>query len=213
MNVILIAGGPAVELPDFSLFPNALYIGVDSGTLALLEKGIQPDAAVGDFDSVTTEDYDKIRSAFPDLARSPSEKDQSDTELGLERAMTYHPEQVILAGVTGGRLDHYMSVLHIMYHYQQKFPKTRFLIINNQNQIRFLSPGIHELEKDTRYRYVSFYPFAEEVQGLTLSGFKYPVTNENLPFGTTRFVSNELVGRGSVEINCGYCLMVESSDA
>lgn len=213
MNVILIAGGPADELPDFSLFPSAIYIGIDSGTLALLEKGIQPDAAVGDFDSVTADDYKKIRLAFPDLARSPSEKDQSDTELGLEKAMTYKPEQVILAGVTGGRLDHYMSVLHIMYHYQQKFTETRFLLINNQNQIRFLSPGIHELEKDTRYRYVSFYPFSEEVQGLTLAGFKYSVTNENIPFGTTRFVSNELLGRGTVEITSGYCLMVESSDA
>ncbi|EGA89492.1 thiamine pyrophosphokinase [Planococcus donghaensis MPA1U2] len=213
MNVILIAGGPADELPDFSLFPNASYIGVDSGTLALLERGIHPVAAVGDFDSVSADDYEKIRFAFPDLARSPSEKDQSDTELGLEKAMTYHPEQVILAGVTGGRLDHYMSVLHIVYHYQQKFPETRFSLVNNQNQIRFLSPGTHELEKDTRYRYVSFYPFAEEVQGLTLSGFKYPVTSEYLPFGTTRFVSNELLGRGTVKIDSGYCLLVESSDA
>lgn len=213
MNVVLIAGGPADELPDFSLFPSAIYIGVDSGTLALLERDIQPDAAVGDFDSVSADDYKKIRLAFPDLARSPSEKDQSDTELGLEKAMTYEPEQVILAGVTGGRLDHYMSVLHIMYHYQQRFPKTRFLLINNQNQIRFLSPGTHELEKDERYRFVSFYPFSEQVQGFTLTGFKYPVTDEYLPFGTTRFVSNELVGHGSVKINSGYCLMVESSDA
>ena len=213
MNLILIAGGPAGELPDFSFFPEAFYIGVDAGTLALLEKGIQPVAAVGDFDSVTAEDYEKILAVLPELARSPSEKEQSDTELGLEKAMAYQPDQVILAGVTGGRLDHYMSALHIMFNYQQKFPATDFVLLNNQNRIRFLRPGTHAVEKDERYRYVSFYPFAEEVAGLTLTGFKYPVAGEAVPFGTTRFVSNELLGQGSVTIQSGRCLMVESSDA
>jgi len=213
VNVILIAGGPAGELPDFSFFPEASYIGVDAGTLTLLEKGIQPAAAVGDFDSVTAEDYKKILAVLPELARSPSEKEQSDTELGLEKAMTYQPNQVILAGVTGGRLDHYMSALHTMFKYQQEFPETDFVLLNNQNRIRFFSPGTHAVEKDERYRYLSFYPFAEEVGGLTLSGFKYPVADETIPFGTTRFVSNELLGQGSVTIRSGCCLMVESSDA
>lgn len=213
MNVILIAGGPAGELPDFSSFPEALYIGIDSGTLVLLEKGIQPVAAVGDFDSVTNEDYEKIRDALPGLERYPSEKDQSDTELGLERAMAYKPDLVILAGATGGRLDHYMSALHTLFKYQLEFPVTRFLLLNNQNRIRFLKPGTHPLVKDEQYRYVSFYPFAEEVRGLTLTGFKYPVTNEAVPFGTTRFISNELIGFGSITIRSGHCLMVESSDA
>lgn len=213
MNVILIAGGPAGELPDFSFFPEALYIGVDAGTLTLLEKGIQPAAAVGDFDSVTAEDYEKILAVLPELARSPPEKDQSDTELGLEKAMSYQPDHVILAGVTGGRLDHYMSALHIMFKYQQKFPATGFVLLNSQNRIRFLSPGTHAVERDECYRYISFYPFSEEVAGLALSGFKYPVTNEAIPFGTTRFVSNELPGQGSVTIQSGHCLMVESSDA
>lgn len=212
MNVILIAGGPAGELPDFSFFPEALYIGIDSGTLVLLAKGIQPTAAVGDFDSVTDEDYKKIRAALPELERFPAEKEQSDTELGLERAMGYQPEQVILTGVTGGRLDHYLSALHTMFKFQQEFPATRFVLLNNQNRIRFLSPGTHDLQKEERYRYVSFYPFAEEIGGLTLTGFKYPVMNEAVPFGTTRFVSNELLGRGSITIQSGQCLMVESSD-
>lgn len=213
MNVILIAGGPADELPDFSFFPEATYIGIDSGTLVLLEKGIQFVAAVGDFDSVSDEKYEEIRDALPELERYPSEKDQSDTELGLEKAMTYNPKQVILTGVTGGRLDHYMSALHTMYKFQQDFPATHFLLVNNQNRIRFLKPGTHQLVKDERYRYVSFYPFAEEVSGLTLTGFKYPVSHETVPFGTTRFISNELTGQGSVTIQGGQCLMVESSDA
>ncbi len=212
MNIMLIAGGPAEELPDFSFFPKGLFIGVDSGTLTLLEQGIRPVAAVGDFDSVTAEDYEYIRSVFPDLSRSPAEKDQSDTELGLEVAMTYKPEVVILAGVTGGRLDHYMSALHIMYKYQQTYPQTCFRLINNQNQLRFLSSGTHEVTKHPHYRYVSFYPFAEELEGFSLTGFKYPVTNEHLPFGTTRFVSNELINQGRVIIKNGQCLMIESSD-
>lgn len=212
MKVVLTAGGPASELPDFSLWPDALFIGVDAGTVTLLEKGITPEEAVGDFDSVTSAEYDKIRILFPGLERAAAEKDETDTELALEKAMSYHPETVIITGVTGGRLDHYMSALHAIYTFHQKYPKTRFLLINKQNRIRFLDPGSHEIKRDSRFRFISFYPFAQQVSGFNLSGFKYEVEDETIPFGSTRFISNELEQTGTVSFIEGNCIMIESSD-
>lgn len=212
MIVAITAGGPADELPDLSLYEGALHIGVDAGVMTLLGLGIEPVEAVGDFDSVTDEEYEKIRSAFPSLERSPSEKDESDTELALKKAMDYRPETVIVTGVTGGRLDHYLAALHIVFAYQRSFPHVDFMVLNKQNRIRFMEPGTHQLKADREFTYVSFYPFSEEVSGFTIEGFKYPVKDERIPFGSTRFTSNELTEDGTIAFTGGHLIVIESSD-
>lgn len=212
MIVVVTAGGPAAELPDFSAWPDARYIGVDAGTVVLLERAIQPAAAVGDFDSVSADEMARIEELFPGLNRAAADKDETDTELALEKAMEFSPETVIVTGVTGGRLDHYMSALHAIYHYQQKYPQIGFVLVNRQNRIRFLTPGIHRLASDPKYRYISFYPFAQEVKGFKLENFKYEVDNEVIRFGSTRFISNELETEGTVSFESGSCVVIESSD-
>lgn len=212
MKIVLVAGGPAAEMPDLAMWPDATFIGVDAGTLRLLDKGIVPNDAVGDFDSVSEEEFNRIEKQVPSLTRAPAEKDETDTELALEKAMSYQPELVIITGVTGGRLDHYMSALHAVYSYQLKHPTIQFFLVNHKNRIRFLAPGQHAIQPDERYRFISFYPFAEEVEGLNLKNFKYEVNNEPLPFGSTRFISNELSAEGTVSFLSGSCIMIESTD-
>lgn len=212
MNVVIVGGGPVEELPDFAAWPDAIFIGVDAGTLVLLEQGIFPTAAVGDFDSVSQEQLEEIAAMFLDFSQAEAAKDETDTELALEKAMEYTPKHVYVAGVTGGRLDHYMSALHAVYHVHLKHPSTEFYIINKQNRIRFIEPGLHKIQRESGYRFISFYPFAEEVEGLTLSNFKYPVANETIRFGSTRFVSNEFDGEGTVSFSKGSCIVIESVD-
>ncbi|MDE4086342.1 thiamine diphosphokinase [Planococcus maritimus] len=212
MIVVITAGGPADELPDLSSYAGASYIGVDAGVMTLLGIGIEPVEAIGDFDSVTDSEYEKIRSAFPSLERSPAEKDESDTELALNKAMHYNPDTVIVTGVTGGRLDHYMAALHIVFDYQRSYPHIDFMIVNKQNRIRFMEPGTFQLKADQAFKYVSFYPFAEEVSGFTIEGVKYPVKEERIPFGSTRFISNELLEEAKLEFTGGHLIVIESSD-
>ncbi len=212
MIIVITAGGPADELPDLSSYEGASYIGVDAGVMTLLGMGIEPVEAVGDFDSVTDSEYEKIRSAFPSLERSPAEKDESDTELALNKAMQYNPDTVIVTGVTGGRLDHYMAALHIVFDYQRSYPNIDFMIVNKQNRIRFMEPGTFHLKADQAFKYISFYPFAQEVSGFTIEGVKYPVKEERIPFGSTRFISNELLEEAKLEFTGGHLIVIESSD-
>ncbi len=138
MNVVIVGGGPVEELPDFAAWPDAIFIGVDAGTLVLLEQGILPTAAVGDFDSVSQEQLEEIAAMFLDFSQAEAAKDETDTELALKKAMEYTPKHVYVAGVTGGRLDHYMSALHAVYHVHLKHASTEFYIVNKQNRIRFI---------------------------------------------------------------------------
>ncbi|ARF18418.1 thiamine diphosphokinase [Sporosarcina ureae] len=213
---IVCAAGPKEEVVDLAEYDqeDTVYIGVDRGALYLLEKGIQPNEAVGDFDSVTQEQFDKINSNVEIVHRANEDKDETDTELAVQRALAYEPDYIILTGVTGGRLDHLQSALHLLYRMQAENRKVKFKIHNTTNDIRVMLPGVRRVKKDSRYPYTSFFSFGPVVTGLTLTGFKYETVNERLEMGVTRFTSNETVADVcTISFREGICLMVRSSDS
>lgn len=214
--VIVCAGGPASEIVDLTPFisGDTVFIGADRGALHLLEKGIVPDEAVGDFDSVSESEYEWIARSVHTIGQYQAEKDETDTELAMERALAYNPEQIILTGVTGGRLDHSESALHLLYRLQIEHPHLALAIRNSTNELSFLVPGNHQLQPDEQLPYISFFPFGGHVEGLTLTGFKYETVDERLETGMTKFTSNEpLEEVCTIYFHKGICLMVRSSDS
>ncbi|MFD1928745.1 thiamine diphosphokinase [Sporosarcina siberiensis] len=215
-TVVICAGGPIAEVMNLSEFDkeNTIFIGADKGALHLFEQGIVPHEAVGDFDSVSKRDYEKIVHSVRIVDRFRAEKDETDTELAVERALVYQPETIILTGVTGGRLDHTQSALHLMYRYQTNHPEITFSIRNPLNELTMLTPGTYIINDNEQLPYISFFPFGQLVSGLTLEGFKFDVANADLQVGTTKYTSNELVeGVCTILFHEGICLMVRSSDA
>ena len=88
----------------------------------------------------------EIAAAVRTIGRFHSEKDETDTELAMERALSYNPEHVILTGVTGGRLDHLESALHLLYRLQIEHHNIRhFQFAIRQMNFRFLLPGNHQV--------------------------------------------------------------------
>lgn len=61
MIVAICSSGPVHEVA-FSLTPD-IWIGVDRGALYLVDKGIRPHSIVGDFDSITAEEFARISEA------------------------------------------------------------------------------------------------------------------------------------------------------
>ena len=51
-------------------------------------------------------------------------------------------------------------------------------IVDNQNEISVKRVGTHIIEENKISPYVSFVPVTEIVEGITLLGFKYPLTNK-----------------------------------
>lgn len=215
-TIIICAGGPEEEIIPLAPFVNegVFFIGADRGTLRLLEEGISPNAAVGDFDSVTPEEMARIEETGCLLEKRVPEKDETDTELALQLAYTWNPERIILTGVTGGRLDHMFSVLQLLIRQIDVPNAPQLIIANQQNELVMLKAGTYEIERNPRFSYVSFFSVMETVRGLTLSGFKYDVMLQDIHLGDTRFTSNEVVSSScTVSIKSGVCLMVRSSDS
>ena len=87
-----------------------LFIGVDRGSLFLIEQGIYPDLAIGDFDSVSEEELALVCSQSKEILQAQPEKNDTDLELAVKTAFVRHPQaQVTIFGAFGGRLDYTLA--------------------------------------------------------------------------------------------------------
>ncbi|MER2007594.1 thiamine diphosphokinase [Psychrobacillus sp. BL-248-WT-3] len=216
-RVFICAGGPVEEVVDLRQLPflqeETIFIGADRGAYHLLNADIIPTEIIGDFDSISYKELDTLRKHVTHVSIMPSEKDETDTRLALLEAMKYKPNEVILTGVSGSRLDHYQAALHDVYHFQRLHPEVSFYIQNNKNKLQFLLPGTHKIDQQEEYKYISFYPFGEGLEDVTLDGFLYNVEEEPISYGHAKFTSNEQVERTStISFKSGICLMIRSSD-
>ena len=213
---VICAGGPVEELANLDSWrklENVVFIGADKGSLYLLQNGIIPDAAVGDFDSMSADEFEELSNRVNLINVAPAEKNETDTDLALSLAVNYSPQQVIVTGVTGGRLDHFMAVLNSVYRFQMDNPHIKFFIRNKWNEMSLLSPGYTTLENQPEYPFVSFFAFQGQVEQLTLAGMKYNVDKETIEMGNSRFTSNEVLDeQGSIFFEAGICLLIRSSD-
>ncbi|MGD6962898.1 thiamine diphosphokinase [Fictibacillus phosphorivorans] len=214
MKISIVAGGPEHLIPDlkpYDLSSDHIWIGVDRGTLFLLRNDIFPQYAFGDFDSVSDDERRSIMNSSIKVNQYRSEKDSTDMEIALEWALKQNPEQILIFGATGGRLDHELMNIQLLFKSRSNHADVR--IKDTRNEISLHLPGCYEIEQDNRYSYISFLAQSEEVTGITLEGFKYPLDQAKLQAGSSLCVSNELVNKsGTYSFDSGIILMVKSRD-
>ncbi len=213
MIIHIVAGGPVKMIPSFTQYNenDVTWIGVDRGLLTLLKQGVIPAKGIGDFDSVSHSELEWIKEKYSQLDIVPAEKDQTDTELAIDWAIAQNPEKILVFGATGGRLDHALANIQLLM--KGITQEVVIEIIDTQNVLSLVSPGNYNIEKTKCYSYISFLPFTKVVKGMTLTGFKYPLKNRNIEWGTTLCISNEIIEeRGTFSFSDGIVIMVKSKD-
>jgi len=211
----ILGGGPVNELPNLQEFnqEDVLWLGVDKGVFTLLSLGITPHYAFGDFDSVSREEWEQIENKVSNLRKYKPEKDETDMELALDWALTKEPARIQIFGATGGRLDHFLGNVQMLLKAEINQLFTHIEIIDRQNHLYVKGPGSHTIEKILEKKYISFIPVTPTVMGLTLEGFKYPLSNCHISLGSTLCISNELLSSsGTFSISEGIVMVVRSSD-
>ncbi len=213
-EIIIFTGGLLTDnLLDLVNRTDAIVIGVDRGAKWLIDKGIIPDYFVGDFDSVDKSFLQEIKIKYNNRVHvSPAEKDETDTELAVRLAVSLKPRRITILGGFGTRLDHVLANVHILLQAERENIEARLL--GSTNNIRLLLPDtMKKIEKSSRFVYVSFLPFTELVEGITVKGFKYPLKNAKMKLGTPFGISNELIDSyGTISIEKGILLIIESKD-
>lgn len=216
MNTVLICGGEIND--EFSLVclkqikPDCI-IGVDKGLEFCYRNHVIPDWILGDFDSISKEviDWYREQQEIPIRQYKP-EKDATDARLGMELALKLGSDKIFLLGATGGRLDHYMGNLQSLLITARK--EKEGWILDEQNAITVRRAGKICIHKEEQFgKYVSFFSMGDEVTGLSLTGFQYPLDGYTLKNSDGIAVSNQLLDDcGIIEFETGYLMMVLSKD-
>lgn len=211
MKINLLCGDRHLPPHIFSKLSTEPWGGIDRGTLILSEHSIVPVFSVGDFDSVNDEEREILKKTL-NIHPVKAEKDDTDLALGVEQAIQKGYTEIDIYGATGGRLDHFMGTLQILFKSDYIKKEIIIKVIDKQNEIMLLNTGTHQLHKSDKYHYVSFIPVNGEVI-LSLSGFKYNLNHQHLEIGSTLTISNE-VNRlmAIIEVEKGQVLQMRSRD-
>lgn len=187
-------------------------IAADAGLEVLRPLHISPNAVVGDLDTVDKKVLEEYQNQ-PDIEFEihKPEKDETDTELALLTAARQGCEAVDILGALGGRMDHAIGNIQLMY---QFFCQGMEVNIYDARNHLYLLGGHKVFHREEVYgKYISFLPMTETVEGLTLRGFKYPLQRRTIGLGTSLCISNELKREeGILELERGVLLCVEAHD-
>ena len=171
----------------------------DGGANLLEKLGILPMEIWGDFDSVSPEILDRYSESGVIIKKFPKDKDFTDGELILKYITEKAYDEIVVIGGLGGRKDHELTNLNLMF----KFKNLTFITEREE---------IFAIDRKREFigekgKTISFVPFSERVEGVTLKGFKYPLNNYTLYQGDTICMSNIAIeDRATINFKMGKLL-------
>lgn len=154
----------------------------DGGAYLLEKLDLIPKEIWGDFDSISEDILKKYEEKEVIIKRFPKDKDFTDGELILKYISEKKYDKIIVIGGLGGRKDHELTNLNLMF-------KFKNLIFVSETEDIFAIENYREFVGE-KGKTISFVPFSEKVENLTLKGFKYPLTNYTLHQGESICMSN-----------------------
>lgn len=140
---------------------------------------VRIDENLGDYDSLP------YMPDPPPAAVYPSEKNYTDGELALFRAIAAGADEIEFYGGGGGREDHFLGNLHLLYAALKR--GVRAAMVTNYAYI-FAAEGEVVIE-GRKGSTLSIVPFGGPVHIIESEGFYYPLP-EAFVYGSTRGISN-----------------------
>ena len=209
---IIVIGGvrPDVSLAAALQSEDALVIAADSGAVHAKAAGLVIDIAVGDFDSIPSSLLHDLESAGVEIERHPANKDATDLELAIDVAIRQGADVITIVGGHGGRVDQSFAnafviaspvYAHVSMH--AVLDSALVSVVHGGGGVTFVGdPG----------DVVTILPLHGDAVGVRTEGLEYPLRGEMLRAGTTRGVSNVLLGQeATVSIEEGTVLVVRPS--
>lgn len=210
-RVVIVTGGNLGSWTLDRLREKDYVIGADAGALFLIRHGIKPDLSLGDFDSVREAELDEIAANSHETASfDPIDKNYTDTELALIKALKLEPDSILLLGALGSRFDHTLANVHLLRTAADQGCSAA--IEDASNRIRLLRGGQSLEIVRSELPHVSLLPLSEEASGIDLTGFQYPLQDATLRIGQSLGISNALAAdAGTVTLRDGWLLVMETS--
>ncbi|MBO4400199.1 MAG: thiamine diphosphokinase [Lachnospiraceae bacterium] len=173
----------------------------DSGLKHLSALGAEPSLIVGDFDS-----HENPGLSVETIVL-PCEKDDTDTVYAVKEALNRGFKEFLLLGVAGGRLDHTLGNVSILFYLDAA--GCHGTILDDYSEMEVVSEKTAYI--DDSFPYFSLLNVTGEAGGITIRNAKYPLTDAAITCEYQYGVSNEpLPGKtAEVSVKKGKLLLVK----
>ncbi len=222
MHAIVVADGDVPERVALdAAWPGwaegvALVVAADGGARSVERLELHLDLVVGDFDSLGEAALEELATAGVAVERASVAKDETDTELAVLAALRRGARRLTVLGAFGGpRLDHELANLGLLA--LPALSGTEAVLLDERARVVLLrAPGpdgrpAERLLPGPVGAIVSLIPLGPGVEGVTTRGLVYPLSDEPLPEGPARGLSNvRAVEDAAVSVRRGLLLVVES---
>ena len=211
MRAVIVASGDLDPGDARWLEGAGLVVAADGGAASLDALGHAPDVLVGDLDSVADDLVVRLEAVGVAIERHPVDKDASDTELALERALGSGAAEVVVIGAIGGaRLDH--ALANVLLLTDPALAGRAVRLVHGPTTVRAVRGG-ERLELESRTGdVVTLLPVGGPAHGVTTAGLRWALAGATLEMGRSRGLSN-LVEQApaSVSLEDGTLLVVETA--
>ena len=204
MFAVVVAGG-VLDLGGRVPPPRDLLIAADSGLDHAYALGLRVDYVVGDMDSVSAVALERAETEGVRIERHPPDKDATDLELALDRALELGATSVLVLATGGGRADHELANLLLLASPRYRtasvaawLGSATLAVVRGRRRFLFAA-------RDQ----VTLLAVGGPASGITTTGLAYPLRGETLEPGSSRGVSNVVAAREvTIEVIDGVVITI-----
>ena len=205
-RIIIFANGNLLNLEKARALirPEDFILCADGGTRHALALGLTPNVIIGDLDSVTDRERQKMKEANVEIVEFPRDKNETDLELAINHALSINPEDILILAALGGRMDQTLANIALLSSLQLATSNIRLadgveeiFFCRDQAQVEGRSGDI-----------VSLIPWQGKVTGVFTENLRWHLHHETLYPDKTRGISNEMTAEiATVSITSGLLLI------
>ena len=213
MRTVIFANGVLNNLQDVHdiILPDDLIIAADGGMTHCRALGIKPSIVIGDLDSLEPDYLKSLQTSGTEIISYPINKDQTDLELALHKALDLGSDEILVLGALGARWD--MTIANLLLSASPEFSKVTIRLIDGHQEIILLRGNGKRTFKGKKGDILSIVPLGQDAYGVTLRGLEYPLEDDVLRFGATRGISNILIDdTATVYLKKGLLLCIHISN-
>lgn len=212
LHIVIFANGRLSE--PFRVPAGDILIAADGGARYCIELGLTPSVVVGDMDSIDEATEQRLLSAGTDLIHHPARKDYTDLELALTYARDLGATEISIIAALGARWD--QTLANLLLPASPEFKKTKIRIIDGWQEIQLIHGGEKQHITGSPGDTLSLIPIVGDAHGITTQGLEYPLHEGSLYIGSTRGISNIMLGKtADIHLTEGLliCVHIRNSES
>ena len=156
-------------------------------------------------DSLSPEILHRYEQRGSRILRYPQAKNETDTQLALDYALQQLPDEILIFGGLGGRIDHTLANISLLARIAKAGIPAKLadewcevFVVTRHAEIKG-SPG----------QTISLFPLSSVVSGIDIEGFEYPLSGATMEIGAPYGISNRLTAeKGTIFVASGYLLAI-----